>query len=155
MGAALRVPGGGGGRLLPGCGASWVGRSAKPDHLSLGRAAGARYRLAVGAVCGRWGLAVRGTFSRAVVRRVLCALPGFEVQRCVSVTQNENICQLIEEKCQQGGNNNLTFSCTRRTISVHSTCDAHISVQLVNVKMTMLKKFQRSAASFNEASMRR
>ena len=37
------------GRLLPGCGASGAGRSAKPYRLSLGRAAGARYPLAVGA----------------------------------------------------------------------------------------------------------
>ena len=41
------------------------------------RAAGARFPLAVGAVCGRAGPAVLGPFSRAAVRRVLCALPGF------------------------------------------------------------------------------
>ena len=74
-GGGTRAPGGG--RLLPGCGASGVGRSPTPDRPSLGRAAGARYPLAVGAVCGRGGPAVRGTFSRAAVRRVLCALPGF------------------------------------------------------------------------------
>ena len=39
----------GGGRLLPGCRASGVGRSPLPDRLSLGRAAGARYPLAVAA----------------------------------------------------------------------------------------------------------
>ena len=43
-----------GGRLLPGCGASGVGRSRIPDCPPSGRAAGARYPLAVGAGgCGR------------------------------------------------------------------------------------------------------
>ena len=65
-----------GGRLLPGCGASGVERSPTPARPSLGRVAGARYPPVVGAVCGRRGPAVLGTFSRAAVRRVLCALPG-------------------------------------------------------------------------------
>ena len=44
----------GGGRLLPGCGASKVGRSPIPDCPPSGRAAGAHYPLAVGAGgCGR------------------------------------------------------------------------------------------------------
>ena len=48
----MRVPGGGG--LLPGCGASGVGRSPTPDCPPSGRAAGAHYPLAVGAGgCGR------------------------------------------------------------------------------------------------------
>ena len=43
-----------GGRLLPGCGASGVGRSPTPDCPPSGRAAGARYPLSVGAGgCGR------------------------------------------------------------------------------------------------------
>ena len=43
-----------GGRLLPGCGASRVGRSPTPDCPPSGRAAGAHYPLAVGAGgCGR------------------------------------------------------------------------------------------------------
>ena len=43
-----------GGRLLPGCRASGVGRSPFPDCPLSGRAAGAHYRLAVGAGgCGR------------------------------------------------------------------------------------------------------
>ena len=43
-----------GGRLLPGCGASGVGRSPIPDCPPSGRAAGAHYPLAVGAGgCGR------------------------------------------------------------------------------------------------------
>ena len=43
-----------GGRLLPGCGASWAGRSPTPDCPPSGRAAGAHYPLAVGAGgCGR------------------------------------------------------------------------------------------------------
>ena len=43
-----------GGRLLPGCGASGVGRSPTPDCLPSGRAAGAHYPLAVGTGgCGR------------------------------------------------------------------------------------------------------
>ena len=44
-----------GGRLLPGCGASGVGRSPTPDCPPSGRAAGAHYPLAVGVGgCGRW-----------------------------------------------------------------------------------------------------
>ena len=136
-----------GGRLLPGCGASGVGRSPTADHSSFqacgrnplptgcgcggcgcgdpsptpqrallragfarcgggtralgggaaclgfgllgtgalppltthpfGRVAGARFPLAMSAVCGHRGPAVLGTLSRAAVRRVLCALPGF------------------------------------------------------------------------------
>ena len=43
-----------GGHLLPGCGASGVGRSPTPDCLPSGRAVGAHYPLAVGAGgCGR------------------------------------------------------------------------------------------------------
>ena len=43
-----------GGRLLPGCGASRVGRSPTPDSPPSGRAAGAHYPLALGAGgCGR------------------------------------------------------------------------------------------------------
>ena len=48
VGGARGRPGGGGG-LLPACGASGVGRSPTPDRPSLGRAAGASYPLAVGA----------------------------------------------------------------------------------------------------------
>ena len=52
VGAAQGRPGGG--RLLPGCGASGVGRSPIPDCPPSGRAAGARYPVAVGAGgCGR------------------------------------------------------------------------------------------------------
>ena len=52
VGAARGRPGGG--RLLPGCGASGVGRSNTPDCPPSGRAAGAHYPLAVGAGgCGR------------------------------------------------------------------------------------------------------
>ena len=51
-GGCMRVPGGG--RLLPGCGASGVGRSPTPDCPPSGRAAGAHYPLASGAGgCGR------------------------------------------------------------------------------------------------------
>ena len=51
-GGGPRAPGGG--RLLPGCGASGVGRSPTPDCPPSGRAAGAHYPLAVGAGgCGR------------------------------------------------------------------------------------------------------
>ena len=46
-GGGTRAPGGG--RLLPGCGASGVGRSPTPDCPPSGRAAGAHYPLAVGA----------------------------------------------------------------------------------------------------------
>ena len=46
-GGGMRAPGGG--RLLPGCGASMVGRSPTPDCPPSGRAAGADYPLAVGA----------------------------------------------------------------------------------------------------------
>ena len=52
VGAARGRPGGG--RLLPGCGASGVGRSPTPDCPPSGRAAGAHYPLAAGAGgCGR------------------------------------------------------------------------------------------------------
>ena len=48
----MRAPGGGG--LLPGCGASGVGRSPIPDCAPSERAAGPHYPLAVGAGgCGR------------------------------------------------------------------------------------------------------
>ena len=54
-GGGTRAPGGG--RLLPGCGASWVGRSPTPDCPPSGRAAGAHYPLAVPAGgCGRGDL---------------------------------------------------------------------------------------------------
>ena len=50
---STRAPGGG--RLLPGCGASGVGRCPTPDCPPPGRTAGAHYPLAVGAGgCGRW-----------------------------------------------------------------------------------------------------
>ena len=53
-GGGMRVPGGG--RLLPGCGASTVGRSPTPDCPPSGQAAGAPYPLAAGAGgCGRGG----------------------------------------------------------------------------------------------------
>ena len=52
VGAARGCPGGG--RLLPGCGASGVGRSPTPDCPPSRRAAGAHYPLAVGVGgCGR------------------------------------------------------------------------------------------------------
>ena len=74
-GGGMRVPGGG--RLLPGCGASRDGRSSTPD-LSSFRGCGRR-PLPAGRGCGvrAWGLVVIGNFSCAAVRRVFCALPGF------------------------------------------------------------------------------
>ena len=66
-----------GGHLLSGCGGSGVGRSPSPTARPFRRVAGACFRLAVRAVCGRGGPAVLGTLSRAAVRCVLCALPGF------------------------------------------------------------------------------
>ena len=74
----------GGGTRAPGGGASCLGvgrpgTRALPPLTSrpFRHAAGARFPLAVGAVCGRGGPAVLGTFSRAAVIPVLCALPGF------------------------------------------------------------------------------
>ena len=74
----------GGGTRAPRGGASCLGvgrpgsRALPPPTTRLfGRAAGARFPLAVGAVCGRGGPAVFGTFPRAAVCRVLCALPRF------------------------------------------------------------------------------
>ena len=56
-----------GGRLLPGCGASGVGRSPTPDCPPSGQAAGAHYPLAVGAGgCGRGDLSQ--TPQRALLR---------------------------------------------------------------------------------------
>ena len=58
-----------GGGLLPGCGVSGVGHSSSPDCPPSGRAAGARYRLAVGAGgCGRWDPSP--TPQRALLRAV-------------------------------------------------------------------------------------
>ena len=55
-----------GGRFLPGCGASGVGRSPTPDCPPSGRAAGAHYPLAVGAgVVRAWG-AVTNPTARAL-----------------------------------------------------------------------------------------
>ena len=62
----MRVPGGG--CLLPGCGASGVGRSPTPDCLPSGRAAGAHYPLAVGT-----GGRGRGDPSPAAQRALLRA----------------------------------------------------------------------------------
>ena len=74
-GGGTRAPGGG----LSCLGVGRPGSGALPPSTTrpLGLAAGARYPLAVGAVCGPGGPAVLGTFSRAAVPRVLCALPGF------------------------------------------------------------------------------
>ena len=75
VGAARGCPGG-----APHClGVGRPGTGALPPPASqpFKRAAGARFPLAVGAVCGHGGPAVLGTLSRAAVRRVLCALPWF------------------------------------------------------------------------------
>ena len=74
-GGGTRAPGGGASCL--GLGRPGSGPLPPPTSRPSGRGAGARFRLAVGAVCGCGGLAVLGTLSRAAVRRVLCALPGF------------------------------------------------------------------------------
>ena len=72
-GGGKRAPGGG--RLLPGCGASGVWRSPIPNCPPSGRAAGAHYPLAVGAGgCGRWGPVTSPT-ARALASW-LCALWG-------------------------------------------------------------------------------
>ena len=60
-----------------GVGRPGLGALPPPTTRPFGRAAGARFPLAVGVVCGRGGPAVLGTLSRAAVRRVLCAPPGF------------------------------------------------------------------------------
>ena len=65
----------GGGRLLPGCGASGVGRSPTPDCPPSGRAAGAHYPLAVGAGgMQAWGPVTNPT-ARALASWI-CALWG-------------------------------------------------------------------------------
>ena len=64
-----------GGRLLPGCGSSGVGRSPTPDCLPSGRAAGAHYPLAVdGGGVRSWGPVTNPT-ARALASW-LCALWG-------------------------------------------------------------------------------
>ena len=63
-----------GGRLLPGCGASGVGRSPSPDCPPSGRAAGAHYPLAVGGGVRAWGPVTNST-ARALASW-LCALWG-------------------------------------------------------------------------------
>ena len=75
VGAARGRPGGGVSCLN--VGRAGLGVPPGPDRPSWGRAAGALYPLAPVAMCGRGGLTVRGTFSRAVVCPVLCALRGF------------------------------------------------------------------------------
>ena len=74
-GGGTRAPGGGASCL--GVGRPGTGALSPPTFCPLRRAAETRFPLAVRAVCGRGGPAVRGTFSRAAVHRVLCALPGF------------------------------------------------------------------------------
>ena len=71
----MRVPGVGASCL--GVGGPGLGALPPPNTRPFGRAAGARFPLAVRALCGRGGPAVLGTLSRAAVRRVLYALPGF------------------------------------------------------------------------------
>ena len=72
-GGGTRAPGGGASCL--GVGRPGTGAPPPPTTRSFGRAAGARFPLAVVTVCGRGGPAVLGTLSRAAVRRLLCALP--------------------------------------------------------------------------------
>ena len=74
-GGGTRVPGGGAPCL--GVGRPGSGALPSPTTRPFGRASGAHYPVAVGAVCGRGGPAVLGTFSCAAVRCVLCAPPGF------------------------------------------------------------------------------
>ena len=74
-GGGTRTPGGGTSCL--GVGRPGSGALLPPTTRPFGRAAGARFPLAVGVVCGRGGPALLGTFSCAAVRCVLCALPGF------------------------------------------------------------------------------
>ena len=66
-----------GGASCLGVGRPGTGALPAPTTRPFGRAAGARFPLAAGAVCGRGGPADLGTLSCAAVRRVLCALPGF------------------------------------------------------------------------------
>ena len=66
-----------GGASCLGVGRPRWGALPPPTARPLGCAAGARYPLAVGAVCGGGVTAVLGTSSRAAVRCVLCTLPGF------------------------------------------------------------------------------
>ena len=82
LGAARGRPGGGASCL--GVGRPGLGALPPPTTRPFGRVAGARFPLAVGAQCERGGPAVLGTLSRATVRRVLCALPGFAApgRRC-------------------------------------------------------------------------
>ena len=74
-GGGTRAPGGGASCL--GVGRPGTGALPPLTYRPFGPAAGARFPLAVGAVCGGRGLAVLETFSRAAVPRVLCAPPGF------------------------------------------------------------------------------
>ena len=65
------------GAFCLGVGRPGSGALRTPTTRPFGRSAGACFPLAVGALCGRGGPAALGTLSRAAVRRVLCALPGF------------------------------------------------------------------------------
>ena len=75
-GGGTRAPGGGGASCL-GVGHPGSGAHPPPTTRPLGRAPRARFPLVVGAVCESGGPADLGTLSRAAVRHVLCALPGF------------------------------------------------------------------------------
>ena len=99
VGAACGCPGGG--RLLPGCEASGVGRSPASDHSSFGRAAGAHYplagskilnnRLQLATMCHilpQFGL-VRSNGSPTMLKPLLCTPTGY-----ISVT--------IERRCGAG-----------------------------------------------------
>ena len=66
-----------GGASCLGVGCPVMGALPPPTTRRIGRAAGARFPLTVGAVCGRAGPTVLRTLSRAAVHRALCALPGF------------------------------------------------------------------------------
>ena len=87
----MRAPGEGASCLCVGRPGS--GALPAPTSRPLGRAARARYPLAVGAVCGRGGRAVLVTFSRAAVRHLLCAVPRFAAPggRCGLAPPNEQI----------------------------------------------------------------
>ena len=74
VGASRGRPGGGASCL--GVGRPGTGALPPPTTRHFGRAAGARFPLAVSGPWGRGGSAVLGTLSRAAVRLVLCALPG-------------------------------------------------------------------------------
>ena len=134
--AVGRHEGARGGRLLPGCGASGVECSATPDRPSLGRAAGARYPLVVGA--GGVGMGTRhqphSARSCELVLRAVGATrgrPGVGSASCLGAPVS-NPSSTVTIKCQQ---QHLSVVCPAHipfpsAVKKHSTSTVTVGVAI-------------------------